>query len=393
MERIHSVHWIIVLDLLLSGCSINVPQPSAAAPKLQNEAAPTVLAAPPSSNAGSTSGKRVGNPALPSTTIPVAWSNLNLTGKLVYTSSIQSANSLVFSIQALDLQNGNIATIFQAPNNSWIDFVSVSPDGTQLIMAYLPPRDNSSSTKPGQQALYTLPLDGSQPPQLLFQPPSDGDQYYQPVWSPDGKYIYFAHVDYNAPPKVQGQHYAYYEIYRMAYPGGQPQKIADQAYWPRLSDDGARLAFVTLSPLDGSNQLYVANADGSGAYQVALSGLYVPPIIDAPFFTPDDQFVLYSAVTPTQSYQTNWLERLLGIIVASAHTVPSDWWSVPIGGGTPTQLTHIAAVGLYASLSPDKKYIASYSGSGLFVMKPDGTGLTVLINDMGGLAGTVDWIP
>jgi Tol biopolymer transport system component len=87
------------------------------------------------------------------------------------------------------------------------------------------------------------------------------------------------------------------------------------------------------------------------------------------------------------------LERLLGITIASAHTVPSDWWSVPLAGGTPTQLTHIAQVGLFASISPDKKHIASFSGAGLFVMNPDGTNLTVLLNDMGGVPGTVSWIP
>ena len=158
-------------------------------------------------------------------------------------------------------------------------------------MAYLPPRQNGSASGPGQQALYTMPLDGSQPPQLLFTPPSGGDQYYQPVWSPDGKYIYYSHVDYNAPPKVPGQHFGYYEIFRMSYPGGQPEKIADQAYWPRLSSDGARLAFVTLSPVDGTNKLFVANPDGTGAYEVILTGLYVPPIIDAPIFTSDDRSI------------------------------------------------------------------------------------------------------
>jgi Tol biopolymer transport system component len=262
-----------------------------------------------------------------------------------------------------------------------------------LVMSYMPPRDDPSTPYPGQQLLFTMPLDGSQPPQLLFPPPGSGDQYYQPVWSPDGKYIYFSHADLNAPPKEQGQHYPDYEVLRMAYPGGQPEKIADQAFWPRLSDDGARLAYVTLNPMDGTNQLFVANPDGSGARQVALNGQYVPPIIDAPFFPPGDQLILYSAVTPTQSSKPNWLERILGILVASAHTVPSDWWSVPIGGGTPTQITHIAAVGLYASLSPDKTHIVSYSGDGLFLMNQDGTGLTILVGNSGGLAGTVSWIP
>ena len=66
---------------------------------------------------------------------------------------------------------------------------------------------------------------------------------------------------------------------------------------------------------------------------------------------------------------------------------------MPVGGGVPTQLTHIQAPGLYASISPDNQHIASFSGNGVFVMKPDGTGLTMIVNDVGGIAGTVNWIP
>ena len=98
-------------------------------------------------------------------------------------------------------------------------------------------------------------------------------------------------------------------------------------------------------------------------------------------------------VTPTQSYVPDWLDQLFGVTAASAHTVPSDWWSVPIAGGAATQVTHINAVGLFASISPDKQYIASYSGGGIFVMRPDGSNSTMIINDVGGNPGTVSWIP
>jgi Tol biopolymer transport system component len=390
MNKILFVCSILISSLMQYGCSISISQiPNATStPQIEtNTPTPSAQLSTPAPHG------QIGNLSLPNTAIPVTWSDLNLSGVLVYTNSVQSQDSLIFSIQALALASGNITTIFQAPNNAWLDFVSVAPDEKQLVMSYMPPRDDPSTPYPGQQLLFTMPLDGSQPPQLLFPPPGSGDQYYQPVWSPDGKYIYFSHADLNAPPKEQGQHYPDYEVLRMAYPGGQPEKIADQAFWPRLSDDGARLAYVTLNPMDGTNQLFVANPDGSGARQVALNGQYVPPIIDAPFFPPGDQLILYSAVTPTQSSKPNWLERILGILVASAHTVPSDWWSVPIGGGTPTQITHIAAVGLYASLSPDKTHIVSYSGDGLFLMNQDGTGLTILVGNSGGLAGTVSWIP
>jgi Tol biopolymer transport system component len=378
---------LIVSVFMLSGCSIAISQSGISA-----SATPAISSATTPAASQST-GEQIGNPALPSTAIPVTWAALGLTGKLVYQKSIQNGSSLSMSIEVLDLKTGVITTIFQAPDTAWIDFMNVSPNGGILVMAYLPPHGTNIPSTPSQQALYTLPLDGSTPPQPMFAGTSSGIQFYQPVWSPDGQYLYYAQSDFSAPPRVPGQKYAYYEIYRMQYPGGQPQKVADQAYWPRLSRDGARLAYVTLSPVDGTNKLFVANSDGSGAYLVNLAGQFVPPVIDAPVFTIDDKSILYSAIDPPQSSHPNWADKLFGITVASAHTVPSDWWSVPIGGGTPTQLTHIAAVGLFASLSPDGKYIASYSGSGIFVMNPDGTGLTMIVNDNGTLSGSLSWVP
>jgi hypothetical protein len=64
-----------------------------------------------------------------------------------------------------------------------------------------------------------------------------------------------------------------------------------------------------------------------------------------------------------------------------------------LSGGAVTQLTHIRAAGLYAAISPDRHTIASFSGDGLFVMKMDGTDLTMLVTDTGGNLGTVSWIP
>ena len=85
------------------------------------------------------------------------------------------------------------------------------------------------------------PWDGSQPPQLLFTPPSDQDQYLQPVWSPDGKYIYFTHVNYQSSS-------AAYEVMRLAYPKGKPEQLVNQAYWPQISTDGSHLTYVSIFP-------------------------------------------------------------------------------------------------------------------------------------------------
>jgi len=176
----------------------------------------------------------------------------------------------------------------------------------------------------------------------------------------------------------------------MSYPDGQPEKIADHAFWPRISSDSTRLVYVSLDPVTGSNELVIANADGSNPQ--VISGSSMPDLIDAPIFSPDGRSILFSAPPPPQAYQPDWLEKLMGIQVVKAHNVPSDWWSVPVTGGVPARLTQIQTINLFASIAPDKKHIASLGEEGIFVMDLDGSNLTRLIIDPG-VSGTVSWIP
>jgi Tol biopolymer transport system component len=385
MRKTHLFSWYIAfLVSILTACTINISEATPAAPS-----AVDISATPSLSSSDSTQQTRIGNPLLPMTTIPVTWAILNLSGKLIYIDAVLGSDgNPILSVKALDLVTGVITTIFQGPEISWINYVSVAPDEKQLVMSYSsPPQSQSSSSS----LLYVMPLDGATQPQLLVLPPTIYDQYMQAEWSPDGKYIYYVHFNYQNQPAQQK--YPVYEIFRMAYPDGQPEKVADQAFWPRLSLDSSRLTYISLDPASGANKLFVANADGSNAQEVVRSGPWTPDIIDAPIFSPDGGSILFSTVSPTQSYEPNWFDKLLGVQIVQAHTVPSDWWSVPFPGGMVTQLTHLQAAGLFASISPDKKYIASYSANGLFVMNPDGTGLTMLIPDMGGIIGTVDWVP
>ena len=62
------------------------------------------------------------------------------------------------------------------------------------------------------------------------------------------------------------------------------------------------------------------------------------------------------------------------------------------GRGAHTVGSNIQTINLFASISPDKRHLASLSGEGLFVMDLDGSDLTQLVSDPG-VHGTVSWIP
>jgi Tol biopolymer transport system component len=380
MVKTHFTFWFLIVALVLSSCSIEVDQPAVATVAPTFESAPTL--SPPTDSGSQTN-------VVTTTQVPVTWANLNLTGSLVYINGISVDNVFQLQIQVLDLVTGEITTIFNAPKYSWIYYISVSPDHTQLLMSYNPPPGDN----PVDQDIYVMPLDGSRAPQRLFTPPTLEDDYIEVEWSPDGKYVYFTHVNYHIPP-AEGQIYPLYTIYRKALPDGEMEMIAEKAYWPRVSPDSSRIAYVSVDLFSRSNKLFVADADGGNASEVVITGPRIPDIKDAPLFTADSRSLFFSADIPVQSYQPGWLDRLMGVRVAKAHSnVPSDWWTVPVGGGEMTQLTNIQSRGLFGSLSPDNQYLASYSLDGIFVMKTDGTQLTQLIPNPQSVPGTVSWIP
>jgi Tol biopolymer transport system component len=158
--------------------------------------------------------------------------------------------------------------------------------------------------------------------------------------------------------------------------------------------DGKHFVFVSLDADTGLNHLFLANADGSDAHEIRISDLPVPQIIDVPMVSPDNRSILFSSPDGFKSFEPSWIDKVFGVQVAHADgSLPSDWWSVPISGGAARSLTQIQSLALYGAYSPDQKFVASYSASGIFVMKPDGTNLTMVVSDIGGIVGSVNWLP
>lgn len=378
--KAHPLFLFLIFALVLSSCAIEVDQPAVVTPPPTFVSVPT--SAPPTDSSSQTN-------IVTTTQIPVTWGDLGLTGRLVYINGLVVDNIFSLQIQILDLVTGKITTVFDAPKYSWVYYVTVSPDNKQIVFSYSPPPGDN----PVDQDIYTMPLDGSEPPQHLFTPPTNEDDYIEVEYSPDSKYVYVTHVNYHIPP-AEGQIYPFFTIYRRALPDGEFELIAEKAYWPRLSPDSSQITYVTVDLFTRGNQLFVADADGGNAREVEITGPRLPDIKDAPIFSADGQSLIFSAEVPTQAYQPNWLDRLMGVTVAKAHSnVPSDWWSIPITGGEMTQLTNIQSMGLFGSRSPDGQFLASYSLNGIFVMRTDGTQLTQLLPNPQSVPGTVCWIP
>lgn len=364
---------VLMAALLLTACSIEISNPTPA------------RATPPPVTPASTAYPVPTTPNVSPTPPPLTWARLNLSGHLAFTQGKLGASKL-------DLATGALTSLFVPPANGWLIGAATSPDGQTLAMAYGPPPPEGK-VQLGYTDLYLMPADGSAPPTPRLERSQVAESYFSPIWSSDGNYLYFVHFaglpDTLTPPPELPYRYTLERLPDPTSPDTQPEVILENAIWPALSPDGTRLAYVAVDLANYQNELYLANTDGSGATLLLPPGAF--QAIDSPMFLLDGSAIIFSAVGEGPQPSLAWLDQVLGVQVASAHNVPSDWWRVPMTGGPPERLTRIYDTGLYGDFSPDGRYIAYLSVSGLYLMTPDGKEITSLLNLQG--IGTLEWIP
>lgn len=387
---------ILLLVLLLGACSIDVSDnPTATSAPVEsgptNEtaatepvAAPTegsetaVEATPETAEAAPTSESGTESADASPTLAPPAWADLGLTGDMYYTAFLQEKQNLL----RLNLETGQQTTVFDPPENAWLSDTAVSPDGTQIVMAYGPPPEEGQ-VQFGFTDLYLMPIDGSAEPIPMLERQENSETFFNISWPLDD-YIYYAHF----APNIDDLGSIVYisQVERLHVPSNEVEILVPAAAWPRLSSDGTMMAYVT-----DSNEFTISDPDGSNPRVIELPTTRFPAV-DAPLFSPDDQYIYFSAVAPEVQPVFNFWDWLMGVKVASAHNVPSDWWRIPVdGSGSPVQITNLFELGMYGDFGPNGDYIGFITSSGVQVMNPDGTGVFRL-KDIAA-TGTFNWVP
>ncbi|MFN2222688.1 MAG: TolB family protein [Candidatus Promineifilaceae bacterium] len=281
----------------------------------------------------------------------------------------------------LDLATGEESSLFTVPRDAWLSEVTASPDGQQLLLAYAPsPEQNQAQF--GFTALYVMPADASSEPELLIAQEDPSETFFNISW-PLEDTIYYAHM----APSIDDLGAVLYlsQIERAHLPGAEVEVLVKDAAWPRLSDDGARLAYVTET---GDLMLSAAN----GSSPELLLGPETFAAVDAPLFSPDGSQLYFSAVDLAPATSLSPLDRLMGVQVAQAHSVPSDWWRLPVGQAPQAgRLTTVDKIGLYGDFDDDGRYLYFVAVDGVYVMGSDGQELTQLSTTP--MLPTIDWTP
>lgn len=300
---------------------------------------------------------------------------------------------------------------------------AVSPDGRTL--AFAADQQNNHS------AVYLLPLseklEAAGPARILESTVSNN--VTTPRWSRDGKYVFFTRLNTGAmrvpvgngrevggvaeavpgvPPRsgslqeyapgsyLYSRNFAHDFLATMrseAAPVPLFQTVAEDTA-PDLSPDGRRVAFT--STRSGRSQLWIANADGTGALRIPTA---TEPF--APRWSPDAKQIVFSA-TPVEGHPRIYLASVADASVQSVRPDDADnqapffsrdgrWiyyssnrnskyqiWRVSRSGGPPEKLTEEVAVA--ADEAPDGKSLY-YNSKGRIFRLPFDTREPKLIFD------------
>lgn len=306
--------------------------------------------------------------------------NIAPSGSIIFTQLASSELNLV----QYDLATAAATTLFSVPDRAWLSYAQASADGNQLVLAYAP-APPEGEIQFGYTNLYLLLQEAEAVPRSLDMASGSGETFFNPVWGPDGRFIYYTHV---LPTNANSNGFIT-RLERLDNESGEIEIIADDAIWPHPSNDGRQLAYVFIHPTTLDNELIIADADGRNPISLLPPTMF--EAVDVPFFSPDGTMLYFSAAELVTAGPLPWWDRLLGVKTAAAHNLPSDWWRVPVTGGTPELIADVDEVGLHGAFSPDGQLIAYISSTGLYLMGPDGTNRQQLLTTtaLNGLS----WVP
>jgi Tol biopolymer transport system component len=176
----------------------------------------------------------------------------------------------------------------------------------------------------------------------------------------------------------------------------QPQPLVETIGYQSdlgVSADGSRIAFA--SNRTGAREIWVANADGSNQTQLTS---FNGPAVGTPRWSPDGKTIAFDGYAggssdiyvvpadggnpvrlttdPSNEIRPAWSHDGKWIYYGSDRGGEFHIWKVPAAGGSPVQVTRDPGYNAYET--PDGQWLYVYRDGGLYRMRPDGSGETLV---------------
>ncbi|MCA1553603.1 MAG: hypothetical protein LC737_04410, partial [Chloroflexi bacterium] len=159
--------------------------------------------------------------------------------------------------------NAQAKKVIGSPDNKgFVQEPAWSPDGKQIVYSYLVPFDASGLPS---QDLLVANADGSNAQTVLAHQVS-GETFAMPVFSTDGKFIYFSHTTPIFKDKVITS--ATVKLERLELQTKKVSPIADDGSLAAMNPDGKRIAYIKTDPDTFQQNLWVSDLDGKDAKTV-----------------------------------------------------------------------------------------------------------------------------
>jgi Tol biopolymer transport system component len=284
---------------------------------------------------------------------------------------------MVSGLTVYDLAEGRQTVLVPVTPPDIVSAAAWSPDYTQIAYSLLHQRPGDSSSA---MEIYLVDADGAAP-RLLAERDQPGSVLDNPVWSRDGRTVYFSYAGQPGGTFVE-------RIERVDVATGERTTLVENAYAPALSPDGRSLLFARFE------------LAGLGLWLLPLEGGPLTPLlrsdrwfyVGVPRFSPDGTRVAVPIVGGAVSERTTdgfwgWLLPP----IAYAHGEPEDIWTIDLQEKALRRLLPFGLDEPTLAWSPDGRYMALWSGNGLHLVDV-AAGQTQHLLERGGY-GTIAWSP
>jgi Tol biopolymer transport system component len=360
---------IAALALALPACAPDATStPTLEPPPNATATLPSRAPAPPRTETPAT-----GLPKVNSTVTPSASAAKGLSGEFAFAPGDGS-------IWIQDAASGQARPLVTVKPDAFSDAPEISPDGRTIVYSL----SSLSAQGAAQNTIHVIGADGKND-RAVARPPDAKTELTSPAFAPDGQSVFFT-ASYPVPPSEQ-----HFEIRRIPISGGATQTVISDAQTPAVSSDGKRLAFLRFDFHTFTAGLWLADSNGQNPKELVAKDLFA--IIASPRFSPDGQWVLFSASgPPTRPLSSAQCQPYLLCAFAQpayADGLPWALWLVSTDGAHFQQLTRNSYDSPTGAWSHDGAQIAFFDTGGIYLVDIKTHALS-LVSKNGG-HGVFDW--